>query len=120
MLGVPGAFLMAISSPYARRGALWTAYRAYHGRDGDVLVWQADTRAMNPTIAEQDIRTACEADPAGRAAAEYGATFRTDVETFVSYEAADAVVIPRRLELPYVPGTRTSGSWTSRGAVTMR
>ena len=33
------------------RGALWDAHRRHHGRDGDpVLVWQAPTPTMNPTV----------------------------------------------------------------------
>ena len=49
MTTIPGAMLIAISSPYARRGALWEAYRKHYGQDGDpVLVWQAPTTAMNP------------------------------------------------------------------------
>ena len=39
MATVPGALLVAISSPYARRGELWKAYHAHYGPDeGRVLV----------------------------------------------------------------------------------
>ncbi len=49
MATVPEALLLCISSPYARRGALWEVYRTHYGRDGDpVLVWQADTRSIEP------------------------------------------------------------------------
>jgi hypothetical protein len=79
---------------------LWEAYRAHHGRDGDpVLVWQADTRSMNPTADPAVIEAAYEADEAV-AAAEYGAEFRRDIETFVAREAVAACVIPERFELP--------------------
>lgn len=79
----PGALLVCISSPYARRGALWDAYRRHYGQDGDpVLVWQADTRSMNPTVDERVIADAYEQDEAA-AAAEYGAEFRRDVESFI-------------------------------------
>jgi len=69
MATVPGALLLAISSPYARRGCLWDAYRQHHGRDGDlVLVWQAPTRAMNPTVPEAVIAAAYAEDEAAAAA----------------------------------------------------
>jgi len=102
MATIPDALLPCISTPYARRGALWDAYRRHYGQDGNpVLVWQAPTRAMNPTVAEHVIADAYEQDEAA-AAAEYGAEFRRDVETFISREAVEAIVIPGRRELPPV------------------
>lgn len=104
MVTIPGALLLCISSPYARRGALWDAYRQHHGKDGDpVLVWQADTRSMNATVPPELIAEAYAQDEAA-AAAEYGAEFRRDIDSFVSREAVDAVVIPGRYELPPVSG----------------
>ena len=72
MASIPGAMLLCASSPYARRGALWRAYAKHFGKPSSVLVWQADTRTMNPTILQEIIDEAMEADPAS-AAAEYGA-----------------------------------------------
>jgi len=106
MATIPGALLLAISSPYARRGALWEAYRKHYGQDGDpVLVWQADTAAMNPSVDAAVIADAYEQDQAA-AAAEYGAEFRRDIESFVSREAVEAVVVPGRRELPPAWGAR--------------
>jgi phage terminase large subunit-like protein len=34
MATIPGSLLIAISSPYAKRGILWDAYRRYFGKDG--------------------------------------------------------------------------------------
>jgi hypothetical protein len=101
MATVPGALLLAISSPYARRGELWRAYDQHHGRDGDpVLVWQADTATMNPSMRDSPvIAAAYDADPVA-AAAEYGAEFRRDVEAFITREALAAVTIAGRYELP--------------------
>jgi hypothetical protein len=122
MATLPGSVLLCISTPYARRGALWTAYDRHHGRDSDVLVWQADTRAMNPTVPEAFISRAYEQDPLA-AAAEYGAQFRRDIESFVSPDALDAVVVPGRYELPPTDGTHyvgfTDPSGGSRDAFTL-
>ena len=103
MATIPGAMLLCASSPYARRGALWTAFRKYFGKESPVLVWKAETRVMNPTVPQSIIDEAYENDPAS-AAAEYGAEFRTDVETFVSREVVEAAVVPGRHELLPVRG----------------
>jgi hypothetical protein len=106
MATVPGALLLAISSPYARRGMLWKAFQEHYGREDDpVLVWRADTRAMNPLVPEAVIRAAYEDDPAA-AAAEYGAEFRSDIAAFVPRETVESCVVPGRRELPPVPGLR--------------
>lgn len=106
MATVPDPLLLCISSPHGRTGALYDAHRRHYGRDAsDVLVWQADTRTMNPAVPQSEIDRAYEDDPM-RAAAEYGAQFRSDIETFVSAEALDAVNVPGVRELPPFAGTR--------------
>jgi hypothetical protein len=71
MATVPDALLLVISSPYARRGELWAAYEKHFGRgDSDVLVWQADTLTMTPTVPASVIARAYEDDEA-IAGAEY-------------------------------------------------
>jgi hypothetical protein len=106
MATIPGAMLLCASSPHARRGALWEAHRRHFGQDGDdVLVWQAATRDMNPTVPQSFIDKHIADDPA-RASAEYGALFRIDVESFVSREVLDHCVIAGRKELPRVDGVR--------------
>jgi hypothetical protein len=105
MATVPGAMLLCASSPYAKRGVLYDAYRENFGRDhAPALVWKADTRTMNPTVPQSVIEKAYERDPAS-AAAEYGAEFRSDIETFLSREAVDALTVPGRIELPPNDGT---------------
>jgi hypothetical protein len=59
---------------------------------------------MNPTVPRSIIDEATEADPAS-AAAEYGAQFRTDVETYIAREVVDAAMVPGRFELPPLSGT---------------
>jgi hypothetical protein len=97
---VPGSLLVVVSSPYARRGVLYTAWQKYRDKpDSDVVLIQADTLTLNPTFDRRAIERAYEEDPAS-AAAEFGAQFRSDVEGFVGRDAIDAVIVPRRLELP--------------------
>jgi hypothetical protein len=92
MATIPGAMLLCASSPYARRGALWDAHRRHFAKDDDpILVWRADTRTMNPTVPQRVIDEATERDPAS-AAAEYGAEFRSDIESFITREAIEACV----------------------------
>src|SRR4051812_37159700 len=91
MLTVPGALLLGISSPYAKKGLLWEKYKNHFGKDGArVLIWKADTKTMNPQVDANVIAEAYEDDPVA-AAAEYGAEFRSDVEAFVDREAVEAV-----------------------------
>jgi hypothetical protein len=103
MATVPGAMLLCASSPYARRGALWTSHDRHYGKEGDpVLVWQAPTRTMNPTVPQSVIDEAL-AEDESHARAEYLAEFRTDVEAFLTREAVLAVVsrgVRERLPLP--------------------
>jgi hypothetical protein len=90
MATIPGAMLLCASSPYARRGALWERYQRHYGHAGGLLVWQAATRVMNPTVSQSYIDGEYEKDPIS-AAAEFGAQFRTDVEGYISREAVEAV-----------------------------
>jgi Terminase large subunit, T4likevirus-type, N-terminal len=86
---IPDAMLLCASSPYAKRGVLFDAFRRHFGRDESrVLVWKRDTRTMNPTVPQSVIDEAIEADPAS-AAAEYGAEFRTDIDSFIDRDAVE-------------------------------
>jgi hypothetical protein len=105
MATIPNAMLICLSSPYAKRGALYEAYRRYFGKDNDVLIWQADTRIMNPTVSQKVIDRAYERDPVS-AQAEYGAQFRQDIESFVTRESVESVLIPGRYEIPPIVGVR--------------
>jgi hypothetical protein len=58
---------------------------------------------MNNTVPQSIIDEAMEDDPSA-AQAEYGALFRTDVESFVTREIIESCTIPGRHEQPYVSG----------------
>jgi hypothetical protein len=58
---------------------------------------------MNPAVPQSYIDKHI-AEDAARAAAEYGARFRSDIEGFVAREVVDAATVPGRYELPPISG----------------
>lgn len=106
-LATTGAPLMVISSPYARRGALYGTYRRHYGNNGDplILVAQGSSKTFNPTLSEKVIARAYERD-AATAGAEYGGEFRTDVEALLTREVVEAAVDVGTTERPRVPGVQ--------------
>lgn len=100
-LGTTGGPLIIISSPYAKRGELYGAYRKDFGQKGDpaVLIAKAPSRTLNPKLSEKVVARAYERDSAS-AKAEYGAEFREDLEDFVSSEVVDACTASGVSELP--------------------
>jgi hypothetical protein len=104
-LATLGGKLIAISSPHARRGVLWDAYRRHYGKNSPVLVAQAPSRMLNPELPQAVVDAALADDPA-RASSEYLAQFRSDIEQFIS---ADVVLAAQRqgpLELPRRKGNQ--------------
>ena len=93
MVTIPGALLIGISSPYARGGLLWEKHQAHWGKAGNVLVIKAPTWLMNPTVPRdgETIAEAYDTDPEW-ASAEYGAEFRSDLESLLRLEAVQACI----------------------------
>jgi hypothetical protein len=102
--------LFMISSPYARRGELWRTYQKHYGPGGDrlILVAKGASRDFNSTLAQSVVDRAYERDPV-IAGAEYGAEFRSDIESFVSLETVEAAVVLGRYELPRADNVRYHG-----------
>ena len=61
------------------------------------------SRDFNPSLSQRVVDRAYERDAAS-AAAEFGGSFRSDVEAFVSRESVEACVVADRRELPYQRG----------------
>jgi hypothetical protein len=103
MATIPDAKLLCISTGYAQVGALYDAHKQHFGKDDDdVLVWQADTAAMNPTISQKFIDRELEKDPeAGRA--EWLSLFREDVTAAFALDAIERCIVPGRTELAPSP-----------------
>lgn len=119
MKTIPNSMLLVASSPYAQRGALWEAYKKHYAKPGRILVWQAATTTINPTIPQSEIDVELEADPE-KNKAEYLAQFRTDVSSFVLAEIVDAAtmrgiaVIPPDPEKTYTAFVDVSGGAKTR------
>jgi hypothetical protein len=101
---IPGAMLVMISSPYRKSGLLYEKFKKHFGKDvGDVLVIQAASSLLNPTLDQHIIDEAMEDDPAA-ASAEWLAQFRDDITNFIAREVVEAAVVTGRHELAPVPG----------------
>jgi hypothetical protein len=70
---------------------LWETHRRHFGKNGDprILVAQGTSRDFNPELSQSVIDRAMERDRA-HATAEYLAQFRSDIESFVSFEVVRA------------------------------
>jgi hypothetical protein len=92
-LATTGGPLILASSPYAKSGVLWDVYRKHYGPTGDatVLVAHGTSKVLNSTLPQRVIDRALEKDRA-KAAAEYLAEFRSDIEGFVALEVVEACV----------------------------
>lgn len=106
-LATTGGMIVAITSPYAQRGEAHRTFKRDFGSKGDpsILVAKAPSRVMDPTLSQKVVDRAYERD-ASSAAAEYGAEFRTDVESFVSQDVVNACVDPDLFERPPIPAIR--------------
>lgn len=109
-LATTGGPLIVISSPHAKRGELWENFKAHHRPDGDplILVANAPSRTMNPSLSQAKVDRAYARDPS-KASAEYGGRFRDDVEDFLSPADLDRVVVPGRELLPRASGVTYFG-----------
>jgi hypothetical protein len=101
---MPNSLLMVATSPYARKGPVWDAWRKHYKQEHDpILIWQAPTRTMNPSVPQSTIDAAYERDPAN-AEAEYGAQFRSDIETYINREVVEAAVPLGQFEVTPITG----------------
>jgi hypothetical protein len=118
-LATTGGPLVAISSPYAKRGELYSTFKRHFGQDGHraILVAKAPSRTMNPSLSAKVVDRAYEEDP-DSAAAEYGAEFRSDIEQFISREAIEACVATGVKARSPLSGIRYAGFCDPSGGTT--
>lgn len=109
MATLPSAMLIGISTPYRKAGLLYDKWRKHFGQNSDdVLVIQAATQVLNPLIDRTILAKACEDDPVA-AAAEYGAQFRSDIESFLPLETVEACIETGVFSRPPKPGVNYYG-----------
>lgn len=103
-LATLGGPLIALSSPYAKRGELWRTYKTHYGKDSErILVAQAPSRIMNPTLPQTVVDDAMR-DDREHAMAEYMAEFRSDISSLIDPGLLDDCTRPKPLELHPVDG----------------
>ena len=105
-LATTGGKLIAISTPYARKGWTWKQFKGQHGNpDGTTLVWNCPSRTMNPTLPQRVVDAALAEDRAS-ARAEYLGQFREDVAEYLPRSLIDRYVIEGRTGLLPRDGVR--------------
>jgi hypothetical protein len=98
---IPYSLLLLASSPYAKRGVLYSNFAKHFGQpSAPVLVWRGSTQEMNANLADDDQIAEMYRDDPERAAAEHGAEFRSDIVDFITREAVEAVMARGVRELP--------------------
>ncbi len=114
---LPGAMIVAISSPYRRAGLLYRRWRDYFGKNDDnVLVVHAPSVKLNPTLDQKIVDDAMADDPAA-ARADYLAEWRDDIATYISRDLIEAAVDAGVTVRPPVPGVVYFGFADPSGGV---
>jgi len=100
-LATLGGMVIAISSPYSKKGLMYRKYQKHYAKDSErVLVVQGGTADFNPTIDPQIIADALADDPEA-AAAEWLGQWREGISDFIERDLIDSLCRSRPLELPY-------------------
>jgi hypothetical protein len=105
MATLPNSMIIGISTPWRRAGLLHQKYKAHFGKDGDVLVIQAPSLVLNPTLDPAIVARALEADPAA-ARSEWLAEFRSDIGTWLDLATIENAVDVGVLVRPPVKGIK--------------
>ena len=86
---LPEGMLLGLSTPYSRQGFLFEQFEENFGRqDSATLIWRAPTLTMNPTYSQEKINKLLQKDRSVYSS-EYLATWREDLESFLSREVIE-------------------------------
>jgi hypothetical protein len=105
MATLPNSMIIGISTPWRRAGLLHRKYKDHFGRDGDVLVIQAPSTVLNPTLDPAIVARALEADAAA-ARSEWLAEFRSDIGAWLDLATIENAVDVGVMVRPPVTGIK--------------
>ena len=106
---LPDSMLVGISSPYRKAGLLYEKWKTHYGKDSeDVLVLQASSRQLNPTLDAALVERALQEDPAS-ARSEWLGQWRDDIGAFVPLELIEGAIDAGVLVRPSKPGVAYFG-----------
>ena len=118
-LSTTNGVLALISSPYAKRGVLWSAYKRYFGpanADRKILVAQGASRTFNPSLCIGVVARALDRDPIA-ARAEWFGEFRDDLTNWLSLELIEQAVDRNIIVRPPQPDIRYHSFTDGSGGV---
>jgi hypothetical protein len=92
---LPGCAGWVITSPMGANGEVWRLFKTYFGKGGQVRVWHAPTRALNPSFPQEQIDAARAENP-DVAAREFDAEWLDPDSVYLGA----ALVDPARREAP--------------------
>ncbi len=102
-LATADGMLIGISTPYRKSGLLYEKFSKHFGKnDQDVLVIQAPSLMLNPTLDKGFIEEQLELDPEANGA-EWNAAFRTDISSLFDPAIVRELVMRGRYELAPIP-----------------
>jgi hypothetical protein len=103
---IPGSMIVGISSPHRRDGLLYEKWKNHFGKpDDDVLVIQAASRLLNPSLPQKIVDHALARDPAAPRS-EWLAEWRDDIAAYLSRELIESAVDVGVVVRSPIPGVR--------------
>jgi hypothetical protein len=106
-LSTTGGPMLIASSPNTMEGVVFKLHAKHFGVAGDpkILVVQADSRALNPSLRQSVVDRAYQADPE-KAEAEFGGQFREPLAGYLARELVERGVERGITERAMLPGVR--------------
>jgi hypothetical protein len=106
-LATTGGPMLLTSSPAAMEGIVYQLHKRHYGPQGDplVMVIQADTRTLNPSLRQSVVNRAYATDPVG-ADSEYGGRFRQPTTAYLERSLIEAAVSKGLTRKGPLPGVR--------------